>query len=766
LEQFESFKHEGEALKETYLPSFFRLWIPEDKARLEQLFANDKIVSVNDDIKEQLKELIKSLNPSVKIRPEQYELLIGQHTGMGNFDEYGVWVYYPWSKKLVHLLDEEEFVEVRTNRNRYKITKEEQAFLKNKKIGIIGLSVGQSIALTIAMERICGELRLADFDTAELSNLNRIRTGVHNLGLRKTIIAAREIAEIDPFLKVRIFNDGLTADNIDEFFTGNGKLDLVVEVCDGLDIKITSRFKARSLGIPVVMDTNDRGMMDIERFDLHPERPILHGLAGDLDPDKIKDLTNEDKIPYILKMVGADTLSQRMKASMMEVEQSINTWPQLASSVVLGGALTTDVCRRIFLDQYHESGRYYIDIEELIGDKQHQSKSGIPATYLPPPELTWDEISRITGEVPTPVINTAALPDAALEQIVTAATLAPSGGNVQPWKFYFKNDRLFLFHDRHYSHSLLDYKDLGSYIAIGASIENIAIKAASSGYGITTNYFPLPQYRQLIAVIDFTRQADTTVPAELAPAIYQRVTNRNLGKRIPLSDSFYHNLQKSITDQNGAKLHIISDEKTMHALGEILATTEMLRLIHPRGHYDTFTNEIRWTPEENEEKRDGMDVATLGISKSEILALKVASDSEAIDFLRSVQGGGALKKMARKAVAAASGLGIITMPDNTPLSFLEGGRILERIWLNAGNEGVALQPIAQFIFMAERLKDDNDTEFNTYFSSELKALQHSFNQLLPQLTQEQPVFIFRFSKTDAPVVRSLRKNLDKVFQKA
>ncbi|MBX9449068.1 MAG: hypothetical protein KL787_04850 [Taibaiella sp.] len=99
------------------------------------------------------------------------------------------------------------------------------------------------------------------------------------------------------------------------------------------------------------------------------KRPILHGLAGDLNPETIRDLSNEDKIPYILKMVGADTLSTRMKASMMEVEQSINTWPQLASSVVLGGAVTTDVVRRIFLGQYHKSGRYYIDLEELIGDK-------------------------------------------------------------------------------------------------------------------------------------------------------------------------------------------------------------------------------------------------------------------------------------------------------------------------------------------------------------------------------------------------------------
>ena len=31
------------------------------------------------------------------------------------------------------------------------------------------------------------------------------------------------------------------------------------------------------------MATSDRGLVDVERFDLEPHRPILHGLLGDLD---------------------------------------------------------------------------------------------------------------------------------------------------------------------------------------------------------------------------------------------------------------------------------------------------------------------------------------------------------------------------------------------------------------------------------------------------------------------------------------------------
>ncbi len=43
---------------------------------------------------------------------------------------------------------------------------------------------------------------MADFDKIELSNLNRVPVGVFDIGLNKAMIAARRIAELDPYLAV------------------------------------------------------------------------------------------------------------------------------------------------------------------------------------------------------------------------------------------------------------------------------------------------------------------------------------------------------------------------------------------------------------------------------------------------------------------------------------------------------------------------------------------------------------------------------------
>jgi hypothetical protein len=40
--------------------------------------------------------------------------------------------------------------------------------LARKRIGVVGLSVGQSVALVLALERSFAQLRVADFDTLDL----------------------------------------------------------------------------------------------------------------------------------------------------------------------------------------------------------------------------------------------------------------------------------------------------------------------------------------------------------------------------------------------------------------------------------------------------------------------------------------------------------------------------------------------------------------------------------------------------------------------
>lgn len=752
-------------------PSFFRLSNVQDKNNLNQLLSSAISIEVFDEILEQVEEYVKSINPKHVFTKTELTEAAKRHIGNVPYEEYGVWVYYPWLQKLVHLLDENEFVQVRTNRNQYKITPAEKEILQNKKIGIIGLSVGQSIALTMAMERICGELRIADFDVLELSNLNRIRAGVQNLGIPKTIVVAREIAEIDPFIQVTFFSDGLTEENVDDFFLKGGKLDVCVEVCDGLFAKIFARQKAKSFEIPVVMNSSDKGTTDIERFDIDPQRPLLHGLIDHLDLGLIKEAkTNEEKVPYLLPMLGVDTSSERLKASMLEIQESITTWPQLASGVVFGGGICTDVCRRILLNQLHNSGRYFVDVENLISDEtsdyieeSHKNQK----TILKIQESSIEDYRKTLNEIEQKNICSDQkliskdLTSTEIETLIGSAMMAPSGGNIQPWKWLYKDKTLLLFQDVYRTVSVLNYKNSASQISFGAACENLILKAHAMGYHVLLSKFPLGMNSDLIAAINFTDKVSTHSEKQdsdkLVHFIEKRSTNRTLGKRMPLKDEDEAKLLHTLHNIQGASVKLFKTEDELGKLKHIVSEVERLFFTCKEGNKQ-FSSELRWTKEEVEKTKDGIDINTLDVTPTELAGLMVSKSWNVTKYMREWKKGSGFSKLAKKAINASSAVGLITMPKGRADAYFEGGRALQKIWLTCSSKAISLQPLSILTFLFARIEDDN-FEGIEEIKDDLILLFNTFRKITKMKDDEKEMFLFRLSYSLEAKPRSLRRDI-------
>ncbi len=683
---------------QAYRPSFFKL--PADQQALRQLLEQEPAIHVHDRMHAQLQELLKSLHPSVKFTSEELELAIADHLSGKTMTEYGQWVFYPWSKTLVHLLEAEEFAQVRTDRNRNKITREEQLVLAGKKIGVIGLSVGQSVSLTMALERCFGEIRLADFDTLDLSNLNRIRTGVANLGVNKAVVTAREIAEIDPYLNVVCFTDGLTRANLDDYFTSGGKLDILVEECDSVDIKILARQKAKELGIPVVMDMSDRGCLDVERFDLEPERPILHGWIDHLDLEAAKrPMSAEEKVPYMLPITGVETLSPRMKASVIELGQTISTWPQLATSVVLGGALAGDAVRRIALDQFRSSGRWHVDLEQQIADIPEV----VPPVPLPGDHsalgLLPDVLEPLLGAVPGEAL---ALDAPAMNALEQAATLAPSEGNLRPWKLHWHGRRLLLLHDSERSRSVWDPDHRLAQLALGACLENIVLKAHELGL----EAIPGPEVLelpQLAASLVFAASGTPGGAAgdwdHLADAIAQHHTYRGPGTKQELPVADRQRLEHAAGSFH-ARVHWLEGEQHMQLLAGLLAQTERIRMMHPEGHREFFTQWLSWNDPDHVAENSGVPLRDLALPPMAEAALKVMADPKAMDLLRQWDGGKTIGMLPILHLGSSSAVALITLASGVDQpGGLAAGRAVQRLWLSARQLGWGVQPIVSPILL-------------------------------------------------------------------
>ena len=141
-------------LNEIYLPVLYDISQAADKEKFDEIISVKTEKIVLDLFSSQKKELFKIRSPKQRLTPADTEVLYQNWINDKNSDLEGIWVYYPWLNRMIHILNKEEFIELRTSRNQFKITPKEQTSLFERTIGIIGLSVGHAVALSMATERI------------------------------------------------------------------------------------------------------------------------------------------------------------------------------------------------------------------------------------------------------------------------------------------------------------------------------------------------------------------------------------------------------------------------------------------------------------------------------------------------------------------------------------------------------------------------------------------------------------------------------------
>lgn len=640
------------------------------------------------------------------------------------------WAYYPWRRTVVAVLGLRGFATVRLDRNRNMITAEEQARLRALRIGVVGLSVGHVIAHTLAAQGLCGELRLADFDQIELSNLNRIPATVLDLGLNKAQVAARRIAELDPYLRLRAFEAGLAPDNVDDFLDG---LDIVVEECDSLDIKALLRESARARQIPVLMATSDRGLVDVERFDLEPQRPILHGLLGDLETAQLAGMSSREKVPHMLRFLEAAELSPRGAASVVEIDRTLSTWPQLAGDVVLGASAIAEAVRRIGLGEDLRSGRTRIDVSSALDE-------------LDEPKIARDRPAP-PADCPDPV-----LPGAS-GVIIAAAIRAPSGGNVQPWRVEAGPDSITIRLAPEHS-STMDAGFRGSAVALGAALFNAKVAAAHRQVLGPVSFLEDVDSVPLLATLQLRAGSDPRL-ASLYKPMLARETNRRLGTSDAIPADALE-LLRTVAEREGARLHLVTGRDDIAGAADHLADADRIRYLTPRLHAD-MVSELRWPGDQHPDT--GIDIRSLELDPDDLAVLDILRRSDVMAHLGRWKAGNALREDTRRRLLASSAIAVISVPGSALADYARGGSAVEAVWITAQQHGLAVQPISPvFLYAHDR---EHFTELSAPFAEELWELREGFRQLVRLNDSASLVLVMRFAWSAPASVRSCR-TLDRV----
>jgi len=433
----------------------------------------------------------------------------------------------------------------------------------------------------------------------------------------------------------------------------------------------------------------------------------------------------------VLRILEPAHLSARMAASLAEIDQTVTTWPQLAGEVSLGGASVAAAVRRIGRSEQMRSGRIRVDLDHLLARMED------PAPTVP---------SLESREAPRHV----AAPEDPLLALAHAASLAPSGGNVQPWRFTLEEGKL-LVHLVPERTSTMDVRFRGSYVALGAGLFNAQVAAAAKGVLGPLELFPDRAAPRHVATLHLAGGKDATL-APLYGPIFRRSTNRRVGTPAPIPTKVVERLRAAV-ETEGACLILISDRETIRAVGELLGESDRLRYLTPALYVEMMA-ELRWP--DCDALETGIDVRTLELDAADFAKLAVARRPEVMRYLAAWNVGRALGEITRARVASSSALAMVAIPgaDPCPAAYVRGGAAVERFWLLAGHAGLAIQPCSPlFLFATTR---DDFVHLSPEHCQELEHLSEELRSLVGLHRDEALGLVMRVSHAPPASAKSVR----------
>lgn len=338
-----------------------------------------------------------------------------------------------------------------------------------------------------------------------------------------------------------------------------------------------------------------------------------------------------------------------------------------------------------------------------------------------------------------------------MKKIIAAAGAAPSGENAQPWKFKVRGASLLLYNIPERDQSLYNSGQRGSWVAHGAAIENMRVAAVYLGYAIDIVLFPDASDPNLVAEMSF-RKVDTLNEKEHSrySAIFERCTNRKPYKKISLSPAIAHTLRE-YANNSQSRFLMTKDPELIQTLADAASINEYVMFNNKLLHNFFFTH-ILWD-REREKEQPGFYIKTLEVPPPIQLLFRVLQWWPVMRMCNAV---GLYKFIARQnaiTYAHTSAMGVITIQNDSASDFIDAGRLMERVWLEATQLGLSIQPLTGVLFFKQVLMRDGAHAFSPDQSQKIYAayenIKNAFN-----IGNETIALMFRIGYGDPPSARS------------
>jgi sulfur-carrier protein adenylyltransferase/sulfurtransferase len=643
------------------------------------------------------------------------------------------------------------------DRNLGFITDFEQLALRAKRVAIAGMGgVGGVHLLTLARLGI-GCFTIADFDQFEFANFNRqAGATVPTVGHDKTVVLEDMAHAINPELRIRRMDAGVTPDSIDDFLKD---ADLFVDGLDFFALPIRRQIFARcaDLGIPAVTAA-----------------PIGMGAAFiAFDPKgmtfdqyfRLNNRTEHEQHLRFLIGLSPRILASRYLVDPARVDLARHKGPSSIAACQLCAGVTAVAALKLLLARGNlKSAPHNYQFDPYVA-RFHVSQLRFGnAGPLQRVKLAVARrrYGRVISHPPAPEPFPRAR--SPVEEILNLARWAPSGDNVQPWRFRILDADTVRVTVQREPDNVYEYRDgEPTWLSVGILIETMRIAGTAWQRNLTWERAPSDPSETI--TVRFSR-SDTVAVDPLLSLITLRSVERRPYRRRPLTTTEKAALQSCLSGDLILDWHESLPDRWR--IAKVAAAATSIRLRCPEG-FPIHQRVIDW---DHAHSSSGIPANCVGLSGVSLPLMRWALQKlERAQWLNRLDGtlttslqmdllpglGSAAYFVMRRPSGQQAGAA-------TPADLIEMGRGIQRFWLTATRLGLAVQPILATIAFSHYGERKIKFSAERGLCKRAESLARSFNHVLG-ITAEDAIFIGRIGEPypRLPTHRSVRRPLEELL---
>lgn len=625
---------------------------------------------------------------------------------------------------------------------------EEQDSLRARRVAIAGLGgVGGSHFLTLARLGI-GAFTIADLDTFDLPNMNRQAGAfVSTLGQPKVEALAATARDINPELRLRSFPAGVTGVNLDSFLDG---ADLFVDGFDffAVDIRRQTFARCRELGIPAVTAAPIGMGAGVLAF-------MPHGMSFE-EYFQLEGRPRDEQYLRFLLGVAPRGLHRAYLVDPSRVDIANHRGPSTGAACQLCAGAVAAMATRILLQRggvqaapvHHHFDAY---LQTLATTRLRWGNRG------PGQRAKLAIARRLYAAMPRPAPSEPE-PTSVLDHILDAARWAPSGDNVQPWRFErLSGESVRVRFDAHAPANPYEYRG-GEPTLLSAGMMLEALRVAATAQARRMSWTLEDDAGHVAVTVRFAAEPGLE-PDPLYACLARRSVDRRPYRRRPLLPRERDALAAAL----GPGLEIAWHESRRARLrfGRLGAMATRLRLRLPEA-YPVHREAIDWRPGHS---ATGIPAGATGLWRMSLPVMRWGMGGWRRMALVNRLGGAhsAAWQLDLLPALGSAAFFTVALPGDASRetqAVLCAGQGLMRLWLTAARLGLALQPGLAILAFAQHGETGAGFTSDPALRQEAERCAQAL-RMLTGLGTERLLFVARIGEPRGapPRQRSVRRPL-------